>query len=81
MFEKTPHTPESMLEKMNRRYGDAHQHKHNINHMLYRKLFRSRPRGDGVEIDQPIPESGAKGLLRKFKWRKIRKRLDKGHFH
>lgn len=81
MSEKQQRTAASMREKMLNRYGDGLHHKHDKNHTLYRKHYKSHPtqivNGHDTEEDVNI----STGLLRATKLRKIRKRLDKGRFH
>ncbi|KTD18764.1 Uncharacterised protein [Legionella lansingensis] len=80
MSEKQQRTAASMREKMSNRYGDNLYHKHNKNHLPYRKHCRSHPAqlNGHVEEDE---STGSTGLSRAFNLRKIRKRLDKGRFH
>lgn len=80
MSEKQQRTSASMREKMLNRYGDGLHHKHDKYHNHYRKHFRSHP-AHSHKIPEELLENGATGLLREFKLRKIRKRLDKGRFH
>lgn len=83
MAEKIQHTAASLREKMIHRYSDGLDHKHNKNHLSYRQHCRSHPcnliedkdKGDEPELNQST------GLLREFKLRKMRKRLDKGGIH
>jgi hypothetical protein len=81
MSEKQQRTAASMREKMLNRYGDELHHKHDKNHISYRKHCRSHPahllNGTVDEEDRHV----STGSLRAIKLRKIRKRLDKGRFH
>ncbi|KTC84994.1 hypothetical protein [Legionella brunensis] len=80
MSEKQQRTAASMREKMLNRYGDGLHHKHDKNHHLYRKHCRSHP----AHINGHTPEEDentSTGLIRAFKLRKMRKRLDKGRIH
>lgn len=81
MSEKQQRTAASMREKMLNRYGDGLHHKHDKNHNPYRKHCKSHPvqlmNGHNKEDDI----NSSTGLLRAFKLRKIRKRLDKGRIH
>jgi hypothetical protein len=81
MSEKTQHTAASLREKMLTRYGDELYHKHNKNHLLYRQHCRSHPSNQNQEKDEETLLNGSTGLLREFKLRKMRKRLDKGRIH
>lgn len=79
MSERQQRTAASMREKMLQRYGDGLHHKHDKNHVPYRKHCRSHP----VQINgiEELDINQSTGLLREIKLRKIRKRLDKGRFH
>lgn len=80
MSEKLQRTAASMRERMLHRYSDGLQHKHNKNHVPYRKHCRSHP----VQFDTNLAEmevGESTGSLRAMKLRKIRKRLDKGRIH
>lgn len=81
MSEKQQRTAASMREKMLNRYGDGLHHKHDKNHISYRKHCKSHPVQliNGQNEEEDINSST--GLLRAFKLRKMRKRLDKGRFH
>jgi hypothetical protein len=83
MSEKQQRTAASMREKMFNRYGDELHHKHDKNHIPYRKHCRSHPvqriNGKNEAIEDDVNSST--GFLRTLKLRKIRKRLDKGRFH
>ena len=80
MSEKLQRTAASMREKMLSRYGDELHHKHDKNHIPYRKHCKSHPvLSLNGQDEQDINSST--GLLRALKLRKIRKRLDKGRFH
>ncbi|MFC3908208.1 hypothetical protein ACFORL_03855 [Legionella dresdenensis] len=80
MSEKQQGTANSMREKMTNRYGDGLRHKHDKNHFSYRKHCRSHP-VQSAELIENEAKTGSTGLLRAFKLRKIRKRLDKGRIH
>jgi hypothetical protein len=80
MSEKQQRTAASMREKMLNRYGDGPHHKHDKNHQHYRKHYRSHPvQPNNHPNEQAL--NGSTGLIRTFKLRKMRKRLDKGRFH
>ncbi|CDZ76179.1 hypothetical protein BN59_00445 [Legionella massiliensis] len=81
MSEKQQRTAASMREKMINRYGDGLHHKHDKNHISYRKHCRSHPAQwlNGKEDEEDT--NASTGTLRAVKLRKIRKRLDKGRFH
>lgn len=80
MSEKQQGTSNSMREKMLARYGDGLHHKHDKNHIPYRKHCKSHPVNtlNGIEDEETNLSTG---LLREFKLRKMRKRLDKGRIH
>lgn len=81
MSEKIQHTAASLREKMLHRYGDGLDHKHNKNRHSYRHHCRSHPViPNGSKEAESILDSST-GLIREFKLRKIRKRLDKGRIH
>ncbi|WED42946.1 hypothetical protein [Legionella cardiaca] len=80
MSEKQQRTAASMREKMLNRYGDGPHHKHDKNHQLYRKHYRSHPAKINGKLDEES-ENTSTGLIRAFKLRKMRKRLDKGRIH
>lgn len=81
MSEKLQRTAASMREKMIHRYGDEVHHKHDKYHNSYRQHYRSHPVTRTHVFDQLDGEGTSTGLLRAFKLRKVRKRLDKGHVH
>ncbi|KTD07693.1 hypothetical protein [Legionella jamestowniensis] len=82
MSEKQQRTATSTREKMLNRYGDGLHHKHNKNHQPYRKHCRSHPAQlNGHTPQNEENENTSTGLVRAFKLRKMRKRLDKGRFH
>ncbi|CEK12222.1 hypothetical protein [Legionella hackeliae] len=82
MSEKQQRTAASMREKMLNRYGDGFHHKHNKNHHSYRKHYRSHPAQlNGHLQGDEESENTSTGLIRAFKLRKMRKRLDKGRVH
>ncbi len=81
MSEKIQRTAASLREKMLNRYSDGLEHKHNKNHHTYRHHYRSHPINqlDKLENDSLIEAST--GMIREFKLRKTRKRLNKGRIH
>ena len=81
MSERIQRTAASLREKMLSRYSDGLEHKHNKNHHSYRHHYRSHPstQNDLTEGESVIDSST--GLIREFKLRKTRKRLDKGRIH
>ncbi|MCA0402398.1 MAG: hypothetical protein LCH30_01240 [Proteobacteria bacterium] len=81
MSEKQQRTAQSMREKMLSRYGEECRHKHNKNHTPFRQHCRSHPVQTSNNHVNLESESESTGLLRAFKLRKIRKRLDKGRIH
>jgi len=81
MSEKIQHTAASLREKMINRYSDGLDHKHNKNHLHYRQHCRSHPSNHINGNGEEVLAEGPTGLIRKFKLRKMRKRLDKGHIH
>lgn len=81
MSEKMQRTAASLRERMIHRYNDGLRHKHNKNHLLYRRHFKSHPCEFKSEIEQEPNFNGSTGLIREFKLRKMRKRLDKGRIH
>ncbi|MDI1351648.1 MAG: hypothetical protein PSV35_02600 [bacterium] len=81
MSEKIQRTAASLREKMINRYGDELRHKHNKNHLSYRQHCRSHPVILNTQNDEETSLNGSTGLLREFKLRKMRKRLDKGRIH
>lgn len=82
MSEKLQRTAASMREKMLSRYGDEFHHKHDKNHISYRKHCKSHPVQslNNKNLNEDTA-NGSTGLLREFKLRKMRKRLDKGRIH
>ncbi|MGL6028482.1 MAG: hypothetical protein ACRC0M_01690 [Legionella sp.] len=80
MSEKMQHTAAGLRDKMLARYSDGLHHKHNKNHMTYRQHSRSHPVVSTMRYDEPQVNEST-GLLREFKLRKMRKRLDKGRIH
>ena len=81
MSEKIQHTAASLREKMINRYSDGLEHKHNKNHHTYRHHCRSHPANhNGINEEESVID-GSTGLIREFKLRKTRKRLDKGRIH
>ena len=81
MSEKIQRTAASLREKMLHRYDDGCYHKHNKHRLEYRQHSRSHPVGLTKIEDDEISLQGPTGLLREFKLRKTRKRLDKGQIH
>ncbi|MDX1836247.1 hypothetical protein DIZ81_02550 [Legionella taurinensis] len=81
MSEKQQRTSVSMRERMLNRYGDGIHHKHDKNHHPYRQHCRSHPATKTLNGKEETSVNSSTGLLREFKVRKIRKRLDKGRFH
>jgi hypothetical protein len=81
MSEKTQHTAASLREKMLHRYNDGLDHKHNKNHHSYRHHYRSHPANQTNGKDEEVLLNESTGLIRQFKLRKMRKRLDKGRIH
>ena len=82
MSDKIQHTAASLRDKMSVRYNDGLPHKHNKNHLSYRQHCRSHPANqiNGQEQEEADVNSST-GLVREFKLRKMRKRLDKGRIH
>lgn len=81
MSERFQRTATSMREKMLHRYSDGLEHKHNKNHQLYRQHCRSHPTNNSSKSEIDSELTGSTGLIREFKLRKTRKRLDKGRIH
>lgn len=81
MSDKIQHTATSLREKMNNRYSDGLEHKHNKSHLPYRQHCRSHPCNLNNVKDEESVLNESTGLLREFKLRKMRKRLDKGRIH
>jgi len=81
MSDKIQHTAASLREKMLNRYSDGLEHKHNKNHLSYRQHCKSHPSNQNDDKDEETGLNGSTGLLREFKLRKMRKRLDKGRIH
>lgn len=80
MSERLQHTAASMREKMLVRYGTTLHHKHDKNHIHYRQHCRTHPVQKRV-VSSDVGVDCSTGLVREFKFRKIRKRLDRGRFH
>lgn len=80
MSEKMQHTAAALREKMLARYSDGLHHKHNKSHLAYRQHCRSHPILSNNQHDESQVNEST-GLLREFKLRKMRKRLDKGRIH
>ncbi|KTD66363.1 hypothetical protein [Legionella spiritensis] len=80
MSEKQQGTAAGTREKMLSRYGDGLHHKHNKNHISYRKHYRSHPTKTLNGMDNENIQASS-GLMRELRLRKIRKRLDKGRYH
>ena len=81
MSDKIQHTAASLREKMIHRYSDGLYHKHNKNHLSYRRHFKSHPCNHKYDKEEDSMLNGSTGLIREFKLRKMRKRLDKGRIH
>lgn len=81
MSEKTQRTAASLREKMISRYSDGLHHKHNKFHLPYRQHCRSHPANGQNGKDEELDVNCSTGLIREFKLRKMRKRLDKGRIH
>ena len=81
MSDKIQHTAASLREKMDSRYSDGLHHKHNKNHLAYRHHCKSHPSNQINFKNEESDLNGSTGLLREFKLRKMRKRLDKGRIH
>jgi hypothetical protein len=81
MSEKMQHTAASLREKMLNRYGDISDHKHNKSHHTYRFHCRSHPCPNNINREDELGLNESTGLVREFKLRKMRKRLDKGRIH
>jgi hypothetical protein len=81
MSEKIQHTAAGLQERMATRYSDGLEHKHNKNHMSYRQHYRSHPANPNTNKEDETTLNGSTGLIREFKLRKTRKRLDKGRIH
>lgn len=81
MSEKIQHTAAHLQEKMINRYDDGLNHKHKKQHLEYRQHFKSHPCKQVNGKYEEVNHTGPTGLIREFKLRKMRKRLDKGRFH
>jgi hypothetical protein len=81
MSERIQITAASMREKMINRYSDGLDHKHKKRTLSYRKHCRSHPCNQNNGKDEESVLNESTGLLREFKLRKMRKRLDKGRIH
>ncbi|MGQ3889142.1 hypothetical protein ACQUW5_08950 [Legionella sp. CNM-1927-20] len=81
MSEKQQGTAYSMREKMHNRYGDSIYHKHNKNHLPYRKHSRTYPIRSEEHLNEEDTHENLTNLKGTIKLRKIRKRLDKGRYH
>ncbi len=81
MSEKAQRTAASMREQMSARYNDGVPHKHNKNRHPYRQHYRSHPVNSTLTEEEENHVNTSTGLLRQFKLRKTRKRLDKGRIH
>ncbi|MBA2648435.1 MAG: hypothetical protein H0U75_02345 [Legionella sp.] len=81
MSERIQHTAAALQEKMFQRYGDDLHHKHNKNHMTYRKHCKTHPSHPSRLEEESLYLNESTGLIREFKLRKVRKRLDKGQIH
>lgn len=80
MSEKLQGTACAMREKMLHRYDDGLHHKHDKNHIHFRKHYKSHPVLNLKNSDD-TENNGSTGQLRIIKLRKLRKRLDKGSIH
>lgn len=81
MSDKQQGTAASMREKMLSRYGNEVHHKHDKNHISYRKHFKSHPVQPTNGLDESDGKNLSTGAIREYNLRKMRKRLDKGRFH
>ena len=81
MSDKMQHTAASLRDKMIIRYGDGLHHKHDKNHLSYRKHFKSHPCIQTSSREKKLDINGSTGLIREFNLKKMRKRLDKGRIH
>jgi len=81
MSEKQQHTAAHTRELMEHRYGDGLYHKHNKMHFPYRQHCRSHPILIIDKNDKEKSLSCGTGQVHAKNLRKIRKRLDKGHYH
>lgn len=81
MTEKRQGTSLHTHDKMLSRYDDGLTHKHNKNHLIFRRHSKSHPvqpiNGSSGDNTQEL----SSGMLGEFKFRKLRKRMDKGHIH
>lgn len=79
MSEKQQRTAAYLREKMLNRYGDE-CHTHNKYHLSYynSRTYHAHP---SLRYDEHNEKNASTGHVRKFKLRKIRKRLDKGRIH
>jgi hypothetical protein len=80
MSEKQQGTSCGLREKMLSKYADGLHHKHNKNHSQFRHHYKSHPVQplNGSNLEESL---GSTGLVREYKLRKLRTRLDKGCFH
>lgn len=82
MTERLQRTAAGLREKMMIRYGDGLSHKHNKNHLQYRLHSKSHPSQPANRIfETNLDINYSSGLVREFKLKKMRKRLDKGRYH
>ncbi len=81
MSDKIQHTSTSLRQQMLNRYGEEFHHKHNKNHLHYREHFKTHPCNLDKNSEEEPKHNGSTGLIRQFKLRKMRKRLDKGRIH
>ena len=84
MPDKIQHTAVSMQQKMLLRYNDGLHHKHNKNHLAYRKHYRSPPCDVHKSIDndeEQSPLNQRTGTQREFGAKKIRTRKGRGIIH
>jgi hypothetical protein len=81
MSEKKQGTAYDMRLRMQNRYDDGLEHKHNKNHIPFRRHFKTHP----VQLmDNPKPEDGSDtstGLIREIKLKRVRKRVFSGGIH
>lgn len=81
MRDKMQHNAANLREKMLARYGDELHHKHNKNHLSFRQHCKSHPCNRYHSKKEGLYLNESTGLVREFKLRKVRKRLDKGRYH
>lgn len=81
MSDKIQHTSIQLKEKMLLKYGDELHHKHNKDHLEYRRHCKTHPCKMSREYKPEPDYIGSTGLVRQLKLVKLRKRFDKGRFH